>query len=473
MLAAIAALICAFYFWTAYTSGPGTSYYTLLTDAFLDGNAYIPVEPAPELLALPDPYDPAQNAPYRLHDASLYQGRYYVYFGPTPAFLLHLPLRAVGVHPSDALATSLFASGGFLFAMALMLFLVRRYRPATGLPTRVAATLLLGLANVAPFLLRRPAVYEVAIAAGYLCLMAGLYLTLTAVLRERPSLARLAGGSLALGLAVGARPHLILAAPVWIWAWARLWRAREPGLRAVVRLTAAALVPLAICLALLGFYNVVRFGSPTEFGASFQLAGINTHTLDHFSFDRLVPGLFFYLLAPPHLDTVFPFAHLLPEYPGTLAPEYAAGVEPVAGFLATTPILLLALAAPVLLLVRRGFAREQTVLASVLALAGVLVLAAPILSFDGATMRYEVDVVSLLLLSALLVGLRLQDELRGRIVRSAAATVAACATVVAVVFALAFSVVGYSDLLRVHHPDQYRALEQIFTLGTAPDDDPG
>ena len=189
----------------------------------------------PELLALDDPYDPAQNAPWRLHDASLYDGRYYLYFGPTPVVLVYLPLRLVGVDASEALAAATLGFAGFLFALALMRFLIDRYRPRTSLATQVVAALLLGLANVVPFLLRRPAVYEVAIAGGYACLMAGLHLTLTAVLRDRPSLWRLAAGSLALGLAVGARPNLIVALPIWIWAWrARLARARSragPGAR--------------------------------------------------------------------------------------------------------------------------------------------------------------------------------------------------------------------------------------------------
>ena len=93
-----------------------------------------------------------------------------------------------------------------------------------------------------------------------------------------------------------------------------------------------------------------------------------------------------------------------------MSPEYAIGVEPVAGAFATTPILLLALSAPVLLVLRRSIAREQTMLASVLLLSGALVFIVPVLTFDGATMRYEMDFVSLLLFSALLVGLRLQDE---------------------------------------------------------------
>ena len=331
--------------------------------------------------------------------------------------------------------------------MALMLFLVRRYRPETGLTTRVAATLLLGLANVAPFLLRRPAVYEVAIAAGYLCLMAGLYLTLTGVLRDRPSLVRVAAGSLALGLAVGARPHLILALPVWIWAWARLWRARESGRRAVVRLAAAALAPLGICLALLGLYNVARFGSLTEFGSSYQLAGINAHTLDRFSLDRVVPGIFFYLLAPPHLDTVFPFAHLLPDYPGTCRPRTGRASRPSRGSSRRRRPPARAGGARAPAGAPRGRARADRpgLPAAALRPAGAG-------STDPQLQRRDDALRGRLRQPAPAVGAAggapPEDELRGVVVRRVAAAVAACATVVAVLFALAFSVVGYSDLLR-------------------------
>lgn len=425
------------------------------------------------MLALPDPYDPAQNAPYRLHDASLYQGRYYLYFGPTPVFLVHIPLRLFGVHASDALAASLLAIAGFLFTLALARFLIARYRPSTSLATRCVVLLLLGLANVVPFLLRRPAVYEVAIAAGYCCLAAALHLTLTGALRERPSPARLAGGSLALGLAVGARPHLILALPLLAWAWHRAWRARGGGRSTTLRLAAAVAAPLGACLVLLALYNLVRFGSLTEFGANYQLAGINTRTLDHFSLGRLVPGSYFYLLAPPTLDTVFPFAHLTPTYPGTLPAAYV--IEPVAGCLATTPFLALAFAAPVLLLVsRRGRWREPMTLATLLLVTGLLVLAAPMLGFDAATMRYEVDFVPLLLLAVLLVWLWVEDALgRSRLASGLARSAGAVAATVAVLFALAFSITGYYDSLRAFHPGVYRAIERVVTLGTASDPPPG
>jgi hypothetical protein len=465
-MAACAAVVCSLYFWTASTSTAGSNYYGLLADAFLDGRTDIGVQPRPELLRLDDPYDPVQNEPYRLHDASLYDGRYYLYFGPTPVALVHVPLRLVGVDADDGLAAPLLASAGYLFALALMWFLIERYRPRTGLPTRVGAAIALGLANGVPFLLRRPAVYETAIAGGYACLAASLHLTLTGALRPRPCLWRLAGGSLAMGLAVGARPQLILAAPVLLWAWWRALgavRAGGGGRAGTTRLAVAALAPVAVCLALLALYNAVRFGSLTEFGSSYQLAKLNPQELDRFDLTRVVPGLFFYLLAPPHLDLAFPFAHLIPEYPGHLSAAYAAGMEPVAGALATTALLALAVAAPVLLLAEGRRRREPTTLAALLALAAFLILLVPVLSFDGATMRYEVDWLTLGLLAALLVWLRVQDAVEGRaIARAAASAVAVVAVAAAAFFGLAFSVTGYGDGLLAAHPGIYHRLESAF-----------
>ena len=55
-------------------------YYDTLAAAFLSGQLYLKTVPDPELLALPNPYDPSKNEKFRLHDASLYNGRYYLYF---------------------------------------------------------------------------------------------------------------------------------------------------------------------------------------------------------------------------------------------------------------------------------------------------------------------------------------------------------------------------------------------------------
>ena len=75
--------------------GQTSEYYALLTDAFLAGQTSLLVQPAAELLALPNPYDPIANGRFRLHDATLYHGKYYLYFGPTPAIVLFLPYKVL------------------------------------------------------------------------------------------------------------------------------------------------------------------------------------------------------------------------------------------------------------------------------------------------------------------------------------------------------------------------------------------
>src|SRR5713101_86638 len=94
------AVVFAFYLWTASSSGNPfifgkklSDYYNLLSDAFLAGRLSLVVEPSKELLNLPDPYDPSLNAKFRLHDASLYKGKYYLYFGPVPAVTFFIPFR--------------------------------------------------------------------------------------------------------------------------------------------------------------------------------------------------------------------------------------------------------------------------------------------------------------------------------------------------------------------------------------------
>jgi hypothetical protein len=130
------------------------------------------------------------------------------------------------------------------------------------------------------------------------------------------------------------------------------------------------------------------------------------------------------------------------------------------------PNALLAFAAPVVLAARRrerGPAREAMILASLLLLTAILVLVAPVLTFNGATMRYEVDFATLLLLAALLVWLRVEGVVSGRLVLGGAIrTVAGLACAVAIVGGLALSITGYWDGLRGAHPRTYERLESAF-----------
>ena len=64
-----------------------TVYYEVLADAFMHHQVSLRIQPRAELAALPDPYDPAANLPYRWHDVAYYDGKYYLPWGPAPALI--------------------------------------------------------------------------------------------------------------------------------------------------------------------------------------------------------------------------------------------------------------------------------------------------------------------------------------------------------------------------------------------------
>ncbi|MEI6384695.1 MAG: hypothetical protein WCO80_13710, partial [Betaproteobacteria bacterium] len=232
---------------------PQNSYYNLLTDAFLTGTLALPVDPSPELLALKDPYDPGANGPFRLHDVALYNGKYYLYHGLTPAVLLFGPAKLfLGITINQSTAVWLFVSAG-LIAATWCLFILLRIG-TTDRPTwlMLAGIVALGLSNAGPFMLVRPDVYEVAISCGYFLNMTFLALALLASLSPgTPRGGRLvAFAGLCLGLAVGARPNSIVLAPLLTAvAWAHVHSLGHRTLsRGFIACLFPLLVPFGICI---------------------------------------------------------------------------------------------------------------------------------------------------------------------------------------------------------------------------------
>jgi hypothetical protein len=464
------ALFCAFYVWTAASSIPigfGTGADGIpgrLADALLHGRTDLGDAP-PGLASLPNPYDPSQNGPYqgRVHDLSLYDGKLYAYWGPTPAIVLFGPARLLGVAFSQTLAVALFAFLGLVFSVLTLRTLLRRFVPETPAWKFHAGIVLLGLSNVVPYTIRRPMQYEVAIAAGLCFALLAAWLLLSAVLmRERPSLRRLALGSLALGLAVGARPsHAITTAGLLLLcAW--LLR-RTPKGAPRRRVAAALLAPVGVIGVMLALYNQVRFGSFTEFGLSYQLAAVDVTARDAFSLSYLLPGLWYYLIAPARLLLVFPFVELPPppDYPGHVPAVYD-GVEPTGGLLALAPLVLVLFAVPFL----RGRHRlEADLRAVLLALVGIAMGLAVVASiaFWGATMRYEVDFASFLLIAALVVWYRLGAVVAAVRWRRLVTVLGAAAIAWASLLGLALSFSGNNSLLRVTHPGLWEALTRDFS----------
>jgi hypothetical protein len=459
-LAAVALVLALFYSWTASNGKalglgqPQDAFYNLMTDALLHGQLHLREEPEPGLFEMAEPYEPSRNVHVRVHDASLYKGRYYLYFGVVPALLLFVPWRLVGLGDlPESLAAVLFGMAGFIIWACLLRRLIRTHFPGTPAWARTVGYITLGLASVVPFALRGASVYEVAITAGYAFLAGATWFFITAGDGGRLSLARLALGGLLLGLAVGCRPNHVALIPVLpLLAWPTVRRA---GTRA--RAALAVLLPLGACLLLLGAYNKARFDSWLDFGTRYQLGGMRPVPW----FDpRAVPAVvWFQFLAPPHASLDFPFFLPRTDYPWE-TPEGFFKEPSVTGALAHSPFLLILLAAVPLLRGARAPAsqdlRWRVLVLSAAGLTGPLLTA---LVFSAAAMRYQVDFVPFLLVPALLLWLLALEQAGGRR-RAALAALGLAAIGWSWLLAVTLSLSGNYDVLRRRNPDLWQALEQ-------------
>lgn len=321
---------------------PQRDHYNLLVAGFLKGQLSLDAEVPPEFLKAANPYDPAQRpAVAAIHDASLYKGRYYIYFGPAPALAILLPYRALtGQAMPLGAALTVICGAGFACSLLLLLWMRRDWFPFAGTLPTAAAGLSLGFLSFAPILIRRHAMYEFAIAGGYAFGMAALLFLYRALRDAAWRRTSLAFSSLCLGLAFCSRPVFVLAPAVLLLALWHFWReaGRPSPFRSGFRgLLAAAALPLGGVCALMALYNYLRFGSVTEFGVTYILSGVYEAKVPHFGLNYVPYNLSAFLFHPPELDRYFPFLHAGPiDVP---VPPFHFGTDALCGVLPLAPVV--------------------------------------------------------------------------------------------------------------------------------------
>lgn len=380
------------------------SHYASLAEGFLRGQVSMAHVPDPALVAVPDPYLPElrKDVP-SLHDASYFEGRYYLYFTPIPALLVHIPVKlATGRYPSDPLVGTLFAIAAFLAQAAFVLRALRDRQPALPLWFWLLFT---GLGNVTPFILQDIWMYEVAA----LCAMLFASLWAWSFLRFLDDATWRSGLLMGtfLALAIASRPTLIVLGLPTLLALLRR-RERSEGSRdattspprsfAAPRMTSllAVAAPILLVGTIYAAYNAARFRSPLETGLQYQLTNV---ALRDFPSCRLCTGpelgrflnsVQQYVFRPVEVHARFPFVDLrYNEYdPGVTFP---AKHEQVGGVFAVIP-LLMASAFAVLLVRSR--------IATLLTLGGWLLLFA-LSTCAWITARYELDFLPPMILGAI------------------------------------------------------------------------
>jgi len=419
VLLAAFVLLTLFLGWTALSDGqawgwgrPQTDHYNLLVHGFLKGHLYLDAEVPRALTECPDPYDPALRPPGAgLHDASLYQGHYYIYHGAAPAVCLLLPWRVLSGADLPLGAAVLVFS---LAATAVLLLLAESFRtrffPACGPVTSLVLLVSLGLTAWAPVLLRRYSLYDLPIAAGQFFGLAAFYaLHRVIVSRERRTW-WLALSSLCWGLAVASRPTYLLAplavfVPlVWFRNDSRSGSWRGPRWSLVL----AAVLPVALVGALVALYNHQRFGNPLEFGVRYILSGVYESKVEHFSLRYLPWNLGAYFWAPASWSRYFPFVASLPL--DWARPAQHFGMDFPFGLLRHLPLLWFLPVIPLLFAFRSPHAGAGKLRRLLLVLVWVgASVAAFLLCFYAAMLRYVGDFAPWLCLLSVIGGMAWAD----------------------------------------------------------------
>ena len=361
--------------------------YEQLADAFLHGRLSMTELPKPALLALPDPYDPVANDQLRHHDWVLYQGKYFLYWSPLPAMLLFVPASLLGLPMNSALACILLGAALLTLLFVLLSRIVPNYRSRS--PIRSALPiLLLGFGSYTPILLRRPAAYEVAILMGstFAALSMLLYTQFQTADKRKHLWALMS--VLSSLFSFWSRPSFLFV-PILIIGF--IVFSYRDNLQRAFFIVSTPLVTIATAM---GSYNYFRFGSVSEFGAQYQLAGVRS---TKFSTSWIIPKIQSDFLSN-RFFRFFPWTTTGDSpYRGKMYPEY--NLEPNLGLLVVMPWAVIICA--VAWQSRRSLFHALSTRSHVLIIACFSAIGAwliQLLVVSGTTWRYVADFAPLFLL---------------------------------------------------------------------------
>lgn len=298
----------------AYISTKGTfsirqnnGYYNFLGEAFASGQTHLKIKPNTQLFKLADPYDPKQNTNYALHDASLYKGKYYLYWGPAPAVFYAVWILITNLPVFDGFTVPFFAFINvilFWLILGQVSELIQLRKPWL----KWVFTVMFALGSTSLFLIRTPSIYHESIVIAALFLLAG-QLTFLKYL-ERENRFYLILTSVFLSTAVATRlSYIAYAVPFII---ITLWYEWKIIKTLSSRINKAIIIacPIVTVLILLLLYNKARFNQFFEFGLHYQLVGLPIHRQlivsgEFQSIQYIIYGLKAYLLRLPQIN--FPY----------------------------------------------------------------------------------------------------------------------------------------------------------------------
>ena len=290
--------------------------YELMADALLKGQVYLEYgDMDRRLLEMPNPYDTRarRELGVRYHwDHAFYKGRYYMYFGVVPVFLLFIPFKLItGASLTTYHATQVFVGMSIIGLFLFFRLLSKRFFPKLSFPVYLFLGAAISVTSMV-HCVAKPAMYMTAFAAAFCMEIWSVCFYVKAVWAtedENRAIFRAFLGALFGALAFGCRPSIALGNLIVIPCLIVFLREHKFSGKMFLKLVAAA-SPYIIIGALLMLYNYARFENPFEFGQSYQLTVADQTAygslLSRLSPRGLLNGATYFLTRSEDLTAAFP-----------------------------------------------------------------------------------------------------------------------------------------------------------------------
>ncbi len=348
-----------------------------MANALINGHAYLDIDAPNWMKDLANPYDAwarahmsQQTGQPTYWDYAYYNGHYYSYFGVLPIIAIFVPFKLITGHDLRTDYAVVLLAALFVCAAVFFLYrLLKKYFAQSTFGQYLLYSLFFIVSSSVITQVYYAKIYSLPILTSLVVTMAGLGCWLGAArvsggeMAEKVEGAEKSGQSTAqtikttqttkisklqlilgaalLTLNLGGRPFFVLAVllalPIF---WPEIKQRLFFSVKGLGN-TLCVIVPVLIIGALAMVWNYIRFGSFTNFGATYNLTGFDmVHR--SYAWQRLPIGLLEYLAQPLNIQPNFPYIFQI-DHPNGFMGQII--MEPYfGGFFAFAPAALLAFA---------------------------------------------------------------------------------------------------------------------------------
>ncbi|MBQ1546514.1 MAG: hypothetical protein IIZ59_03175 [Clostridia bacterium] len=377
--------------------------YEQLFAAFHEGrlNINVDVDPA-ELDALDNPLDITERDEVGISgdywDRAYYNGKFYSYFGVAPVFTVYYPVYFLtGQIPTGFVASTIETVYAIIFISLLYIVVIRELcKDLPMIPVMLGHYAMIFGSALLP-MYAEGYFYYIAAISGMGALAAFFYFLIRAYFSKGNKLriAMLILCGISVVIIAASRPTLLLYCAAAIVPAVFIFTDKDISIKNKVIYCVSLGTPIILGAAGIMIYNYARFGSPMEFGFTYQLT-VSNASANGLSLSFIPAAIFHYFIQPPIFKTKFPYVEMnsqsLTSYPRYTYVGWALGAL-------SYPLTWAAGMLP--FMIRKNDKFKTAFLTTLLALAGLLAF------FDmckaGVHYRYTADILFPILLVALVV----------------------------------------------------------------------